>query len=287
MPAKRSLQGNKHGRLHVISRAYISNKKDMWLCYCDCGGFKIARGTSLVVGIIKSCGCLRSESSKRNAAKRVYRGYRKDLSGEKFGRLTVLKYSHSKNKRSYWLCVCDCGKIKTASGRNLSDGGTKSCGCLTVEGNNYKHGHALAGNQTPEYKTWSKIKERCFVESDHAYKYYGGRGITMCRKWDESFDEFFKYIGNKPEGDYSIDRINNNKNYEPGNVRWATKEQQANNTRKNVYIEYGGITKTMSQWSKIEGMLPGTLRKRLDMGWSISKSIETPVRKHKPYSRHN
>lgn len=154
----------------------------------------------------------------------------KTLIGLVFGRLTVSSQAESKNKRKHWLCRCSCGGQKTVSTNGLKTGAVKSCGCLAIEHSallNKKHGL----HKTPEYKVWQGIKRRCYFKSSRNFKYYGGRGITMCSEWVKSFESFLKDVGHRPSKQHSIDRIDVNGNYEPSNCRWSLVSTQRHNTR--------------------------------------------------------
>lgn len=152
-----------------------------------------------------------------------------NLTGYVFGMLVAISQYGDK-----WLCKCLCGKSKLVAMRHLRSGGTKSCGCFQ-QTSRIKHGDGVTGARPSEYTTWDGIKQRCFNKNSRAFPYYGGRGITMSKEW-LTYEGFLSYlldtIGRKPGPAYSIDRIDNNGNYEPGNIRWATKKQQMNNTRK-------------------------------------------------------
>ena len=161
-----------------------------------------------------------------------------DMIGKKFNRWTVLKddgFTEGKNKRYYrYLCVCDCGTVRSVIGRSLRKGITKSCGCLQKEraaAAQVKHGHASRGGTTRTYYTWTGMIARCTQPHHGHYKYYGARGIKVCDRWLNSFENFLADMGERPAG-RTIDRKNNDGNYEPSNCRWATPKEQVRNQRK-------------------------------------------------------
>jgi len=155
----------------------------------------------------------------------------RDRTNQTFGRLTVISQSGSAKGGASWRCRCSCGNVVIVSASNLTTGNTKSCGCLGRE-NALTHGHAAHQRTTPEYRAWLNMKTRCYNSKNNQWENYGGRGISICERWLHSFVNFLNDIGRKPNPELTIDRINNDGDYEPGNVRWATLSQQRQNRRR-------------------------------------------------------
>lgn len=256
MPQKLiDIKGCRFEKLTVIE--YVGNEK--WRCKCDCGNETFATGTSLRDGKRKSCGCDR----KTNLI---------DLSGKRFGRLTVIERDYSKKTRVYWFCKCDCGNVVSVSGANLGRN-VNSCGCLrreTTIKREKKHGK----RHEKIYGVWCTMKSRCYNKNVKSYKNYGLRGIQMCEYWKNDFETFYNW---SMESGYAegleIDRIDNNKGYSPDNCRWITKKENMNNTRQNVIVECGGETHTISEWSDISGTKERLISQRLKNGWSEQDAI--------------
>jgi len=200
-----------------------------------------------------------------------------DLTGQRFGRLVVVERRGStKNRAAKWFCECDCGNSKVICQRELKTGESRSCGCLHKELlSSRMRTHGMSKTYT--YKIWQGIIKRCKNSNASNFDYYGGRGITVCDRWLESFANFFEDMGECPKG-MSIDRIDSSGNYEPENCRWATLEQQASNTRRSRLIEFDGKTLTLSQWSRETELGITTLFYRFERGWSIEKALTLPAR---------
>lgn len=156
-----------------------------------------------------------------------------NLVGQKFNLLTVVRHDGVRHGMNHWLCRCDCGGETSTSSTKLRKGYSKSCGCARVLAGKLKrtHGATAGGKPLPEYGIWVSMRQRCKNPNNRAYAEYGGRGICVFEGWDRSFEAFYRYIGPRPSASHSLDRIDNDRGYEPGNVRWAGKSQQASNRR--------------------------------------------------------
>lgn len=222
----KDITGQRFGMLTVLDRAEnTAAGKARWNCQCDCGKSTTVVGASLMNGSTKSCGCLSAKlAGDRN---------RGDLIGKRFGRLVVVEYRGSNAfQQSQYLCKCDCGKEKVVLAGNLTKGATTSCGCVRVEQvRDRSRTHGMTGE--PEHIAWKAMIARCTNPAAENFSYYGGRGISVCERWATSFEAFFADMGRKPTPEHSIDRIDVNGNYEPGNCKWATKSEQAKNTRRS------------------------------------------------------
>lgn len=253
MPKTNNLIGQKFNKLTVISRAENKNGRVRWKCMCDCGTTCEAYGYSLKSGNTKSCGCLKKNVSSK-LIKNLHGKFKdckrfKDLTGKKFNRLTPISCSIHKSGRIEWTCRCDCGNIINVLASNLVRGSTKSCGCYkkSILGKALKADYETG---TRLHRIWLKIKRRCRAIDDHA-KYYCQRGIKVCDEWEADYKKFRDWaMSNGYDDSLTIDRIDNDKGYYPENCRWVTMIIQANNTRKNRFIEHKGEIKTIAQWAR-------------------------------------
>ncbi len=195
--------------------------------------------------------------------------------GDRFGRLVVTAYVGQSAS-----CLCDCGAMTDVRGDHLRSGETRSCGCLRRDvgravGAMTTHGHARGGGCSPEYSAWCAMVQRCTVVTTAGYENYGGRGIAVCDRWRESFEAFLADMGKRTSPRHSLDRINNDGNYEPGNCRWATAQEQRRNTRQNRVVEFRGESMPLVAWAERIGIHPATLKTRLD-AWPVERALTTP-----------
>lgn len=264
--------GKKFGMLEVICfPPLVSGAPRKVLCHCDCGKVKETTWHSVKGGKVRSCGCLKSK---------VRIGVKKpktssDLTGKKFGRLTAIKQEYMKNNAWHWSFVCDCGKTIIRRGALVKSGNTSSCGCAKKDCFSYTH----RMSSSTEYSAWRAMKARCLVPSNKRYHDYGGRGITVCDRWVNSFENFFADMGEKPEPkqEYSLDRIDNSLGYSPENCKWSTSKEQIMNRRNTIHLalfyESKLQTKTIQEWSDVTGLSIDTIRSRRKRGWLVHEIL--------------
>lgn len=202
-----------------------------------------------------------------------------DLTGMKFGRLTVLSSAQFQaSKKKMWNCKCECGNYVTVRGTSLIGGITKSCGCLQKELASKKHSKHN-GYGTRLYAIWDSMRQRCNNKNCRAYHNYGGRGIKICDEWDDfaNFKEWAiisGYDNTAKRGTCTLDRINVNGNYSPENCRWNTMKEQSNNRRNTIYMTVNDETHSLSEWASITGIKYDTLWKRYKKyGWSPERVV--------------
>lgn len=205
-----------------------------------------------------------------------------DLTGQKFGRLTVLsRYEENNRRYAQWLCKCDCGNTKIVRTDLLKSGGVRSCGCIAREIHSKRCRELGLSRATHNksntrlYKIYSNMKDRCNRVNCPAYKDYGARGIKVCNEWENDFNKFYEWsINNGYNDKLTIDRMDNNKGYSPDNCRWVDRKTQCLNTRYNIYITYNNETKTLKEWTDELGLSYSKTWRRLHRGWSFERAIE-------------
>lgn len=256
-----------YGKLTVIESAGYSQElqRAMWKCKCSCGNICVIQGKLLKNGTTKSCGCLRREVP------------RTDLSGKRFGIYTVIKFvdkNQGGRPRRRFLCRCDCGAERIFTASQINTGKPRSCGCLTnqiISEKNSTHGESHGEKRTKEYRAWRSIKQRCLLETNKSFRIYGARGILICPTWVNSFETFLLDMGRAPTLQHSIERKDNNGNYEPGNCYWSTPLIQARNRRTNVFATHEGKTQCALDWSRELKVPIWTVLRRLRKGLSIAQ----------------
>ena len=202
-----------------------------------------------------------------------------DMIGKTFGHLTCIGFSHVDTKKTaHWVFRCSCGTVKSSSGSDVRAGKIISCGHLKKAAIiKQTHGHAKRGKKTPTYISWRNAVSRCHDPKHPAFADYGGRGIVVCDRWRQSYEHFFADMGERPAGT-TIDRIDVNGHYEPGNCRWATFIEQCNNRRTSRVVTFRGQSMTMAQLAKAFGIPIGTMWYRLENGWTVEDAATIEVK---------
>ena len=264
------LTGQVFGELKVLERIANKGGRTCYRCQCSCGKVIEVLAHSLTSGQ-KSCGCQNPQHQ--------------DLTGLTFGKLTVLGLNHKEKSkfggyRYFYKCKCECGNSCIVLSHYLTEGETKSCGCLQKEkARECQLVHGWKG--TLAYRTWKGIKERCYNPHCFSYPRYGGRGIALGDEWLNNAQAFCEYVSKLEhygERGYSLDRIDNNKNYEPENLRWATPKEQCRNRRSNIIVEYQGQKMTLVEASEKSGINRATLLARMYRG-ETGEYLFRPVKK--------
>ncbi len=271
MPRYKDITGQRFGKLVAIepTEKREGNGSVVWKCQCDCGNVTYVSQNTL--RIQRSCGC---EAIRLD-----------DLTGKRFGRLTVVKLIgyDKKSNRTKWECVCDCGNRTVVGASDLKSGNTKSCGCLAREAigeRSFKHGF---GTEDRLFRIWCGMRRRCDNEKAQDYERYGARGIRVCQEWEDSFLNFREWaLANGYQDNLTIDRKDNNGDYCPENCRWADCLTQNNNRRSNVYLTCDGMTMTIADWARKVGIKPLTIAARKRAGWSDEDCVKIRPKQFKP-----
>jgi hypothetical protein len=202
------------------------------------------------------------------------------LEGQRFGRLIVLNRAANINRNTRYLCVCDCGNTKEIYGHNLLRGTTKSCGCLRFTANR-KHGFLSKKNKHKYkfYRAYHSMLSRCFDKNNTDYHHYGGRGITVCARWQglSGFENFVTDMFSSFVLGLTLDRVDNEKDYSPENCRWANRSVQTANTRRNINITANGETRIIAEWSRRTGLTSNQIARRIANGWAPEEALATPA----------
>lgn len=205
-----------------------------------------------------------------------------DKTGKRYGRLVVLKRDENKTSGTYWICQCDCGNIKSINTSELGGNRTKSCGCLKREILKKQQETTHGETNTRLYSIWRAMKKRCYQPTSAGYKNYGGRGIVVCDDWVCSYENFRDWaLKNGYKENLTLDRLNNDGNYEPSNCRFSTYIQQANNKRTNRVLTYKNVQLTEAQWCVLTNVPKTTFRRKINkfgevgaIEWALSRNAK-------------
>lgn len=256
--------GDRFGKW-VVQYEVSTYRERRYSCICDCGSNRVVLARSLKANTSRSCGCARVVASP----------------GERYGRLTVIERVPS-SSGTRLTCNCDCGKTVVVSSGSVRSGRTSSCGCYHIEAartSRLKHGFARRDSTAAEFNIWTSMIDRCTNMRNGAYDSYGGRGIRICNEWLCSFETFLADVGRRPSPKHSLDRKDNSSHYMPGNVRWATRSQQARNRRNTVMVTIGDQAKCLPDWVDEFNTSYEAVRRRLRRGWDPYDALSTPMRK--------
>lgn len=270
-PTTQDLTGKTYEWLTVEAFAGYRKGVPYWQCRCQCGNSVTCAANNLHRHM-KSCGCRRKHTAQLRT---------EDLLGHKFERLTVIAFAGYRDKggrpKAHWECRCIEGNMLIVEAYDLKKRHTRSCGCLKLEllvERSTTHGK----RQAPEYVIWNDMKLRCSSENMHGYENYGGRGIRVCERWQESFQAFYDDMGPRPSPRHSLDRYpDQNGPYAPENCRWATPQEQSRNRRTNVVLTWNGRSAPIATWAEETGIKPATLAARHRNGWSDEETLTKPV----------
>ncbi len=204
-----------------------------------------------------------------------------DISGLRFGRLTAIeRHEKTRDGKTTWWCICDCGTQRAFIGTLLRSGHTKSCGCFQVDEtirNHTTHGKS----HTYMHRLWTDIRNRCNNPRNKSYPFYGGRGIKVCERWEADYSNFVADLGTPPPG-MQIDRIDNDRDYGPDNCRWTTRAINCRNRRNNHIIEWNGQRRCIKEWSELTGISRLAISQRINkLNWPIEKALTTPAQRRK------
>lgn len=261
---KKYYPGKKIGKLTILKSVRIKSYYG-FECQCDCGNI-ITVARSFFSKSEICCDDCRTPKVE-------------DISGQRFGRLTAIRYAgKNKGRQTLWECRCDCGKTVIVHQQNLKSGHTSSYGCYNIDCI-IERGQTHGETKTRLYNIWHGMIYRCYYEKHDSYKDYGGKGVTVCDEWKNSFETFRDWAyQNGYSENLTIDRIDNTGNYCPENCRWATDIQQANNTSRNLVFTVDGYTDTLANLCRKYDMRYSVAHGRIRNGWDVEKALKTPAK---------
>lgn len=274
----------------VLAYGGRHNGDGLWHCRCQCGQIELLSGQRLRNGAVRQhCGCVVDPWDKSALTWEQLEAsgivdcpsHMKDIAGQVVNRLSVVGLIGRWDNKTWWRCDCACGKSATIEQYSIVHGKVMSCGCAKVDAGKkrFKHGRSIGKENMLMLGKWHAMIARCHNPRVKSYPDYGGRGILVCERWRKSVDAFIEDMGFPPTPQHSLDRYpDTNGNYEPGNVRWATRHQQQRNTRKTILVTIGGETKCLKDWCAHLGLLYGTVRSRVSSyGWDVYRALAAPV----------
>lgn len=266
------LTGRKFSNWTAISFAGRTSKTgaSYWKCKCSCGIERLVATSNLLLKKTLSCGSCGAFGRFNN------------LAGQRFGRLLVIKcVGRNKSGSSIWECKCDCGNVRHVWGVSMKRGNSKSCGCLQRDyaktcATRFLTTHGMT--KSTECKIWNSMKQRCSNVKNSKFVDYGGRGIKVCQRWLNSFENFYSDMGPRPSKGHSIGRMDNDGNYEPSNCKWETVEEQVSNKRNTTILFINGKSVPLPIAARIHKIKPRLIRDRIKSGWSHERAVCVPVR---------
>jgi hypothetical protein len=290
------LTGQRFERWLVLGLSRKEGKGYLWNCRCDCGTEKEVRTTSLRGGGTRSCGCLAREVLRKPRKRGLDNSRTIDLAGKKFSRWLVESFHGKTTGKTTWNCVCDCGNKGVVASYDLRNAKSLSCGCLQKEtaSRPLKTG---GRSQTPLYKVWASMINRCTNPRNTSYKTYGGRGIGVCKGWSSGFPAFLADMGERPTDQHQIDRIDNQRGYDCGhcedcvsrgakaNCRWVTPGENSRNRKSTRMLTHEGRTLPLIDWANELGVCADTILARLAAGWDVKKTLTQKPRSGGPRKR--
>ena len=210
-----------------------------------------------------------------------------DITGRRFARLTVVAMAEERvHGRIAWHCRCDCGRELIVSGNALQANNTRSCGCYKLDTTGARR-RTHGKSRTPEYKNWCAMKARCYDTNNQDYGHYGGRGIRVCERWKDSFENFLADMGTRPHPRSTIERKDPNKDYSPANCQWASQKQQTRNKRTSRMLTVDGQTKCIGEWAEQYGVRQHLIAQRIRQGWPEDAAVKTAPLKRWNRMRHD